>query len=126
LIFGFWDSLFADPLQDLFSTTGFCVYLGSTIITWFLKKQPLQVDLTAAAEYIAGTMVKEVSWIVSWVENMNKHMNIIFHVPPILFTDTEIIMKLIANREIVKQKLKFIELQQHKIIEHFQSGNFNI
>lgn len=66
------------------STTEFCVYLGSNIISWSSKKQPTVAWSISEAEYraIATTTVE-----ITWLTFLLREIDIPLLKPPELFCD---------------------------------------
>ncbi|KAL6310823.1 hypothetical protein AAG906_017309 [Vitis piasezkii] len=63
---GFCDVDWASNPDDRRSTTDFCVYLGSNMMSWNSKKQNTVSRSSTKAEYrILATLATEVTWILS-------------------------------------------------------------
>ena len=56
-LIGYTDSDFAGSLDDRKSTFGYVFHLGSGVIAWASKKQPIVTLSSAEAEYVAATLV---------------------------------------------------------------------
>jgi hypothetical protein len=54
-LFGYTDSDFAGNLDDRKSTSGYVFQLGTNLISWASKKQPIVSISSAEAEYVAST-----------------------------------------------------------------------
>lgn len=52
---GYSDSDWADSMDDMKSTSGYCFSLGLACFTWCSKKQEIVAQSTAEAEFIAAT-----------------------------------------------------------------------
>ncbi|XP_028093545.1 uncharacterized protein LOC114293626 [Camellia sinensis] len=63
-LYAFTDSNWAGDCTDRRSTSGFCIYLGSNLISWSSKKQPTVSRSSTEAEYrsMAHTTA-EICWI---------------------------------------------------------------
>ena len=126
-LIGYTDSSFANPMHALFSTTGFVITIGPALITWASKKQSFRVTSSAAAEYIAAdSTVQNLTYIKQWIEEMNNRIGYTFEVPPLLFTDSAPMIKMIENKTIERDASKHVELREYRIIERHQDGIFDI
>ena len=54
-LIGYTDSDFAGSLDDRKCTSGYVFHLGSRVIAWASKKQPIVTLSSAEAEYVATT-----------------------------------------------------------------------
>jgi hypothetical protein len=52
---GYTDSDFAGSIDDIKSTSGYAFHLGTGVVAWASKKQPIMTISLAEAEYVAGT-----------------------------------------------------------------------
>ena len=63
-LIGYTDSDFAGSLDDRKSTSSFVFHLGSGMISWASKKQPIVTLSLAEAEYVvATTKTFQVVWL---------------------------------------------------------------
>ena len=71
---GFTDSDWAGSVVDRKSTSGCWFSLGSTMVSWFNKKQSSVALNTAEAEYIAACATcKEAVWLQKLLANLSSH-----------------------------------------------------
>eukprot|EP00253_Pinus_taeda_P035323 PITA_35323 len=63
-LIGYTDSDFSGSLNDRKSTFAFLFHLGSSVISWASKKQPIVTLSSVEAEYVAATLVGgQVVWL---------------------------------------------------------------
>jgi hypothetical protein len=63
-VFGYTDSDFAGNLEDRKSTSGHVFQLGTNLISWASKKQPIASISSAEAEYVVTTLAScQVVWL---------------------------------------------------------------
>jgi hypothetical protein len=64
ILHGYSDSDWANCVDDMRSTSGYCFSFGSAIFSWSSKKQEVIAQSTAEAEYVAATAaVNQAIWI---------------------------------------------------------------
>lgn len=94
-----------DP-DDRMSVTGYCLMLGSNLITWSLKKQPTVARSSTEAGY--RSRANATSEFV-WVQSLLKDLRIQSTRVPILWCDNTSTVALSAN-PILHSRTKHIEL----------------
>lgn len=106
-----------DP-TDRRSTTGFCFFLGNSLISWRSKKQSLNSRSTTEAEYraIADT-AQELIWLRWLLENMGvSHSS-----PTTLYCDNQSAIY-IAHNDVFHERTKHIENDCHYVRQHITRG----
>lgn len=100
------------------STSGFCVLLGNSPISWKSKKQTVVARSTAEAEYRAMALTScEITWITALLKDMGLQ-----HIPPtILQCDNKAAIAIAAN-PVLHERTKHIEVDCHFVRDKIKSG----
>ncbi|XP_019465394.1 PREDICTED: uncharacterized protein LOC109363594 [Lupinus angustifolius] len=112
----FSDSDWACCLDSRKSITGFCIFMGSALISWKTKKQNIVSRSSSEAEYRAlGSLVCELQWL--------KYLFTDLHIPqsnPIsVYCDNKSTIHL-AQNPIFHERMKHIEIDCHVVLEKIQ------
>jgi hypothetical protein len=69
---GFTDADWAECLDDRRSTGGFAIFLGSNLVSWSARKQPMISRSSTEAEYKAiANATTEIMWIQTYLVKLN-------------------------------------------------------
>ncbi|MED6170397.1 hypothetical protein PIB30_116850 [Stylosanthes scabra] len=117
-ILGFNDSDWAGCLDTRCSLTGFCFFLGDSLIFWKTKKQTTVARSSTEAEYraLANTTCK-----LQWILNLLKALNISCSRPPVLYCDNRSALHIAAN-SVFHERTKHLEVDCHLVRQKAQAG----
>ncbi|CAL1382362.1 unnamed protein product [Linum trigynum] len=114
---GYSDSDFAGSLTDRKSTSGACHFLGTSLVSWFSKKQNSVALSTVEAEYVAtGACCTQILWIKYQLLEYGMK----FSELPVLCDNTSAIN--IAKNPIQHSRTKHIDIRFHFIRELVESN----
>lgn len=100
------------------STTGFCVLLGSSPISWKTKKQSVVARSTAEAEYRSMAVA---SCEITWLSALLRDMGLKALPPAMLYCDNQAALAIAAN-PVLHERTKHVEVDCHYIRDKVKSG----
>ena len=112
-IHAFSDADWAGSYIDRRSTTGFCLFLGSYLVSWSAKKQPTIARSSTETEYraLASTATE-----ISWLQMLLKDLSITSAPSSTLWCDNLSAISLASN-PVFHARSKHIEVDYHYIRE---------
>ncbi|CAL2273919.1 unnamed protein product [Prunus armeniaca] len=118
----FSDASWASDPFDRKSTTGYCIFLGDSLISWKSKKQSVVSRSSAEAEYRA--MASTAAEIV-WLRWLLQDMGVSLSMPTLMYCDNKSAIQ-IAHNSVFHERTKHIELDCHFVRHHFQQGTISL
>jgi hypothetical protein len=110
------DADWAGDPTDRKSTTGFCIFLGDSLISWKSKKQDIVSRSSTEAEYRA--MASTTTEIV-WLRWLLSDMGIPLSEPTPMYCDNKSAIQ-IAHNSVFHERTKHIEIDCHFTRHHLQ------
>jgi hypothetical protein len=112
------DADWAGSLDDRRSTSGYCTFVGGTLVSWRSKKQTVVARSTAEAEF--RSMAHGVCEVL-WMRILLMELGLFKGTPLMLYCDNKTAID-IANNPVQHDRTKHVEIDRHFIKEKLESG----
>ncbi|CAL9002699.1 unnamed protein product [Prunus brigantina] len=100
------------------STTGYCVFLITSPISWKTKKQPTVSRSSSEAEYRAMAVA---TCELQWLQYHLQDLGVSHSFPSTLYFDNKAAIYIAAN-QVYHERTKHIEIDCHVVRERIQDG----
>jgi len=101
------------------STTGYCVFLGPSLISWRSKRQKTVSLSSAEAEYHAMTGA---CCELTWLRCLLRDLGLLHHEPALLYCYNKAALHIAAN-PVFHERTRHIEMDSHYIRDKVQDGS---
>jgi hypothetical protein len=111
----------SDP-TDRKSVTGFCIFLGDSLISWKSKKQYIISQSSTEAEYrVMTSTTKEIVWL-RW---LLADMGVSFSHPTLMYCDNQSSIQ-IAHNSVYNKRTKYIKINYHLTRHHIKHDTITL
>ena len=116
------DASWDDDIYDRKSTTGYCVFLGDSLISWKSKKQDVVSRSSTESEYRAMAIA---TCEIVWLRLLLADIGVTISGPTPLHCDNKSAVQ-IAKNSVFHERTKHIEIDCHFTRHHFEKGTISM
>ena len=116
------DADWAGDPTDRRSTTGYCFFLGTSLISWRSKKQTVVSRSSTEAEYRA---LADTTSELLWLRWLFQDMGVSSAFATLLFCDNHSALQ-IAHNDVFHERTKHIEIDCHLVRHHVLQGTIHL
>lgn len=115
----FADADWGGCMDTRFSTSGFCIYIGTSLVLWKSQKQKVVSRSSTEAEYMS---LADVTWELLWIQQLLSDFRITVTTTAKVFCDNKSAVYLASN-PVFHARTKYVEIDCHIVRNQLKSGN---
>jgi hypothetical protein len=117
-LLGYADADWAGCVDTRRSTSGYCFFIGTSLISWRAKKQHTVARSSSEAKHRSlASAVCELQWLLYLLHDLNATCSR----PPVLYCDSQSAIHISSN-PVFHERTKHLEIDCHLIREKLQKG----
>ena len=117
-LLGFSDADWATCIDSRRSITGYCFFIGNSLVSWKTKKQTIVSCSSSEAEYRA---LASATCELQWLSYLLRDLRIPLSKTPVLYCDNHSALHIAAN-PVFHERTKHLDIDCHLVREKSQAG----